>query len=257
MDRKQEIEARFGASADAYAQSPGHRGGPDLDRMVELAAPAPGDDLLDIATGAGNTALAFAPHVRRVVALDMADGMIATTRKRFGEAHLMNADFIVHDAEQLPFEDASFDIVTCRIAPHHFLDVERATHEVFRVLRAGGRYLVEDSAAPRDPTAASFLHDVESRRDATHVRSLTEPEWTALLKRAGFAVAAAEIFPKRHDLEAWLERGGIPEDLKAAIRSDFLAASPAVRRALIVQVDGAHVVSFTDEKVLLKAIRPG
>jgi ubiquinone/menaquinone biosynthesis C-methylase UbiE len=254
VDRKAEIEARFGTSARAYAESPGHRGGPDLDRMLELAAPQGTEAMLDLATGAGNTALAFAPRVRRIVALDLADGMIAETMERFAQAGLTNAEFVVQDAERLPFSDASFDLVTCRIAPHHFLDVAASTREVFRVLRPRGRYLLEDSLAPDDEEAAVFLHDAESQRDPTHFRSLSRREWREAFRAAGFVLEHEEVFPKRHDLGEWLDRGGAPETTKQKLRFAFAHASPRVRAVLAI--GGSPAPAFTDEKILLAGRRP-
>ena len=255
-DRKAQIEERFGSSAQAYADSAGHRGGPDLDRMLELAGLHGDEEILDVATGAGNTALAFAPLVRRVVALDLAEGMIATTRARFEDAGFGNAEFVVRDAENLPFADESFDVVTCRIALHHFLDVARSTREVFRVLRPGGTYLMEDSLGPDAEAVAAFLHDAECLRDRTHVRSYPRSEWIRILHAAGFLTDRAEVFRKRHDFEAWLERGGTPDADKDALRAAFLSAPEPVRAVLEIETEGGRVRAFTDEKILLAARRP-
>lgn len=253
--RKSQIEARFGASAEAYARSLGHRAGYDLDRLLELAAPSGTQILLDVATGAGNTALAFAPHVARVVALDLAEGMIEVTRSRFDEAGYTNGEFVVHDAEELPFADETFDLVTCRIAPHHFLDVDGATREVARVLKSGGRYLLVDSKAPDDPDVAAFLHDVEVARDPTHVRSLSRAEWTAVLEGAGLRVEHSEVVGKRHDFEDWLARGVASGPVRRAVRERMRRAPEAAREALEIALDGDRVAAFSDEKVLFVALR--
>src|SRR5690606_39820909 len=75
-------------------------------------------------------------------------------------------------AEDLPFADGSFDLVTCRIAPHHFADVQRAVHEVARVLRPGGLFLLIDSVAPEDPELDEFLNE----RSEEHTSELQSRE---------------------------------------------------------------------------------
>lgn len=251
--RKDDIEARFGTSAEQYAQSESHRGGPDLDRMIEIAAPSGDEHVLDVATGAGNTALAFASLVGHIVALDLAEGMIAVTRSRFAQAGYTNAEFVVHDVEDLPFADGTFDIVTCRIAPHHFLDINRATGQIARVVKRGGRYMVVDSMAPEDPGVAAFLHEAEVMRDPTHVKSLARDEWVALLQESGLSVEHVEVFRKRHDFDAWVARGGTGEEAQLEVRKRFLTAGVDEIRELAIERNGVSVGSFSDPKLLLVA----
>src|SRR5262249_17482018 len=146
-----------GAAADAYVASATHVGGDDLDQLVAWAEGGPEKIALDVATGAGHTALALAPHYGRVVASDLTDRMLETAAAFLGAQGARNVEFRRADAEDLPFADASFDLVSCRIAPHHFDDVAKFVGEAARVLRPGGIFLLEDSVAPPDPEAADFL----------------------------------------------------------------------------------------------------
>ena len=70
------VRSQFGAAASAYTTSAGHSDPILLRRVVELAQPRPSDRALDIATGAGHTALALAPHVAEVVAFDLTQQML-------------------------------------------------------------------------------------------------------------------------------------------------------------------------------------
>ena len=85
--------------------------------------PKPSWQALDVATGAGHTAAAFAPHVTRVIASDLTAEMLVEAAKLAKGKGLANMETAPADAEALPFEDARFDLVTCRIAPHHFPDI--------------------------------------------------------------------------------------------------------------------------------------
>src|SRR3979409_1446367 len=101
----------------------GHARGASLGRLVELVQPKASWQALDVATGAGHTAAAFAPHVARVIASDPTAEMLQGAAKTATARGFANMETAPADAEALPFEDARFDLVTCRIAPHHFPDI--------------------------------------------------------------------------------------------------------------------------------------
>jgi len=140
LKSKSLAQERFGAYAATYATSRPHAQGGSLARLVELAAPQPAWTALDIATGAGHVALALAPHLSHVVAADLTPQMLGVARGLAGDRNIANISFAVLRAEALPFADATFDLVTCRIAPHHFDDVRKFVTESARVLRPGGRF---------------------------------------------------------------------------------------------------------------------
>jgi ubiquinone/menaquinone biosynthesis C-methylase UbiE len=248
------MEAQFGKTASLYATSE-HAGGDDLARLVEFAAPVDTEVAVDVATGAGHTAAALAPRVRFVLATDVALGMLAQARRLLGERGVVNADVAFADAERLPFERAAFDLVTCRIAPHHFADLPAAVAEATRVLRPGGRYVVVDSLAPDDPEEAAFLHEVEVRRDPTHVRALSQGEWVQAMEHAGLAVEQVAVERKRRDFERWLDRGSVDDAERARLRRKFLDAGEAIHRAFAIEIEDGAVTHFTDDKLVISARR--
>src|SRR5262249_10956986 len=160
-DRVREI---FGRAAEAYVTSPAHAAGSDLRRLLELAAPATTDIALDISTGGGHTALALAPYVARVVASDLTPQMLAAAQRFLTAQGATTADYVVADAERLPFLAESFSLVTVRIAPHHYADVRAAVREMARVLAPGGRLIVIDNIAPEDPTLDRYVNEWDKRR---------------------------------------------------------------------------------------------
>lgn len=256
-DRRAEIEARFGASAEAYAASPGHRAGADLERMVELARPRSKDEMLDVATGAGHTALRFAPLVSHVTVTDLSQKMIDVASRLFEEAGYFNAQFVTVGVEHLHvLGDEAFDLVTCRIAPHHFVDLTVAVSEIAGVLKRGGRFVCVDNLGPDDPRVATLLHEVELARDPTHVRSYTRDEWTRACEAAELRVRAAETVPKRLEFEPWLERAGCDAATCDLLRSRFLDAEPDTRDYLGIEIVSGGVVAWTDHKLVLLAERP-
>ena len=253
---KARVQAAFGSVAEAYVSSAVHRAGADLARLVEWAQPQPGDVALDVSTGGGHTALALAPQVARVVASDLTPRMLAAAREYITGQGGANVEYVIADAEALPFLDATFDLVTVRIAPHHYADVAQATREMARVLRPGGRLLLIDNIAPEDPQLDITINDWEKRRDPSHVREYTVGEWLTLLASAGLTVTRYETDRRVHEFAPWMERMRVPADVHASLEADILAAQPAIRNYFeIVEQDG-RVVSFTSDYLLALAIKP-
>lgn len=253
---KAKAREQFGRAAEAYVASPGHAAGNDLARLVELAAPRPSNSALDISAGGGHVALALAPHVARVIASDLTPAMLTAARRFLTERGASNVEYVVADAEQLPFLDASFDLVTVRIAPHHYADIHAAVREMARVLVPGGRLVVIDNIAPEDPALDVAMNDWEKRRDPSHVRAYTATEWRGFLEEAGLRVSHEEIDRKTHAFAPWAERMRMPEEQRAALEADILAAPEHVRAAFAVVDADDRVVSWSSDFIILRAEKP-
>jgi SAM-dependent methyltransferase len=209
------------ARAEAYRESPTHRAGADLDALIEWCEPAPGIEALDVATGGGHVGRRLAEAGCLVTTCDASAGMRPD---------------VVCPAEALPFPNASFDVVACRIAAHHFDDVAGAVREMARVTR---RLVVIEDTLYTDEQ----VEEAERLRDPTHVRSYTEEQWRTHLTAAGLAVERAGRFPKRHPLGPWLERTGCTGE-----------SAERVRQLLAGRLDEDGSV-WLDTKVLLRASR--
>jgi ubiquinone/menaquinone biosynthesis C-methylase UbiE len=245
---------RWEKAAEAYATGE-HKAGRELQLVADFAAPAGTERVLDVGTGAGHTALALAPRVSSVVLTDPVPTMLATARRLFAEAGVRNAEFVEAVAERLPFPDASFDVVTTRLAAHHFDDVALAMREVARVLRPGGVFIFVDTLAPDDAESATYQDEVETLRDPTHRRIYTQREWIGFSEGAGLRVEKTEVVRKTHDFEPWLERGGEDAATQERVRARFLDAPASAVRALEIVVADERVKSFTDRKLVLAARR--
>jgi SAM-dependent methyltransferase len=174
--------------AQNFRDSPTHREGPDLELLVELCEPGDGVKALDVATGGGHVARRLREEGCTVVTVDPAPGM--------------QPDVIAR-GEDLPFADGSFDVVTCRIAPHHFADVRTAVAEMARVSR---RFVViEDNLF-----VGEQAEEAERLRDPTHVRRYSEEEWKEMLTAAGLEVERSEVLVRHPYVDEWLARVETP-----------------------------------------------
>src|SRR5262245_26838563 len=189
------IQDRFGRAAAAYAVSPVHRGGADLDAMLAAAELSGRERVLDLGCGPGHAAARFAPHAAEVVALDLTEAMLETGRALAAERGLANLRFERGDAAHLPFPDASFDRVTSRHSAHHYSDPRAVLREAARVLRPGGAFLLVDAVAPENPAQDTFLNAFEVLRDPSHVRDHSVAQWCEMLRAARLEPAVLGGFP--------------------------------------------------------------
>lgn len=255
-DPKQLSREQFGANAVNYASSRVHARGASLDRMAELIDPDPSWVVLDIATAAGHTGLRLAPQVASLVASDLTAEMVRLTRQRASDAGHANVEVAQADAEHLPFRTTGFDLVTCRIAPHHFPRPRAFVTEVARVLHPGGSFVMVDNTVPSDPAAARWYNDWERRRDPSHVRCLSETEWLDHLGEAGLEVRHVETTAKLMRFAEWTENMSAPHDLRARLLADLLAAPPAVKAFLTPGGTDDETATFRLAELLVVADKP-
>lgn len=232
---------RFDETAHNYSTSSHHVGGRSLERMLELGAPTPELLVLDVAAGTGHTSAAFAPRVKRVVAYDPAPNMLAETEKLLGARGLDNVDLRRGLAEQITFEDETFDLVVSRLAPHHFENIERALREMARVTKRGGKVLISDLAGFEDPEIDEFNHSLELLHDPTHIGSYTPERWRGIFEQAGLEVCHDEQFhepPKGLLVSEWCRVAQTPGENVLEIMRRCLEAPTKVRHALGIAKEG-------------------
>jgi ubiquinone/menaquinone biosynthesis C-methylase UbiE len=249
------VQEQFGASAAAYVASPLHAAGEDLDRLQAWGAARRGARVLDVATGGGHTALAFAGIARRVVAFDVTEPMLQAARANVRGWGAANVEFVAGDAGTLPFRDESFDVVTCRTAAHHFPDVAGAVRQIHRVLRSGGSLLLQDILGHDDAQANAFILEVERRRDPSHVRSYRMAEWKAFLRASGLTVMEELLVWKIREWDEWTSRMRMSAEARRELDAFVRRAPEPCRAAFDFKLTPDAVVSFTDRQILLRADR--
>jgi ubiquinone/menaquinone biosynthesis C-methylase UbiE len=194
-----------------------------------VAIPA-GAQALDVATGAGHTAFHLARAGFRVTAADLTPAMLQRVREGAAERGLEVATR-EHSAEAQPYPDAAFDLVTCRVAPHHFSSPPDFMRECARVLKPGGWLMIIDGTVPDDsPEAEEWLHQIEKLRDPSHNRLIPPREWRAMCEANGLAVLKLEIsHRKQPDLDWYFEAAATSFDNREKVRALIANASEEVR----------------------------
>ena len=225
-----DVRDSFSRVAANYTRSTFHSSSERLREVLDLAQPQPGDIALDVATGTGNTAFALAPVVRGVVGVDLTREMLDQARRLAAERGIVNAEWVIGDAERLPFRDNTFDLYTVRAAPHHFPNVDVFMSEALRVLKPGRAAAFIDCAPPMP--ARDLLHEVEMRRDPSHIRSLTVDEWVSALVRAGFEVESATARELDWNYEEWMANMAVAQPLAAQLAGLIESAGGQAREQL-------------------------
>ncbi len=199
--------------------------------------------VLDVAAGAGHTGLYLAGLGHDVTLSDISDAMLDRVRENAAARGLAVAAQC-HTAEQLPYASAAFDLVTCRVAAHHFSDVAAFVREVARVLKPGGWFLLIDgSVEDGQPAAEDWLHRIEKLRDPSHVRFIPPARWKEMCQAAGLDVVSARLAPmKQPDLNWYFETAATSPDNRRAVL-DLVAHAPSEARTLfnLCEEDGKIV----------------
>lgn len=253
-EKKAQVQDYFSRTAEGYVTSTSHSRGKDLARLIEIGEWEPQQIALDVATGGGHTALAVAPLVGQIVVTDLTPRMLKKASEYILAQGVTNAQFQTADAEQLPFADASFDRVTCRIAPHHFPDIARAVQEIARVLKPGGLFLLIDNIVASDPELDHAANTIERWRDPSHVRAYTVEEWEHFFSQAGLQIEYKEIMSKSHNYDDWTARAQLSAEEKAHLEQYILHLNERIQRHFEVKVhEDGHLESMQQtDSVLLK-----
>lgn len=218
-DTQRASQEQFGKQSNCYGKGHILADVSDVSALVEKTGLANGADALDVATGAGHTAVYLAEQGFTVTATDLAQEMLDRT----GEAALergLEIGLKQHVAEVFPYSDESFDLVTCRVAGHHFSDPAAFVTESARVLKPGGWFLLIDGCIPDgEAVAEAWTHEVEKLRDPSHGRFLRQGEWNDLCLESGLSVKSSELHPmKMPDLDWYFQAANTADGNREKVR---------------------------------------
>lgn len=242
MKEKVAVQQAFTKNRADYVTSTTHAQGPDLDIIIDWLQPTKQMRALDVATGGGHVAKRLAPSVEHVFATDLTKPMLENTAN-FLQAE-KNIDFIIADAEQLPFLDEQFDLVTCRVAAHHFPRPAKFISEVERVLKSGGKFLLIDNIAPESDQADNFINKVEKMRDFSHGRIYKVSEWKEMFATTNLQFKQDQLWKKQLPFDDWVDRTIDDPEAREAIEQTLLQANTTLQQYFDIQLKDNHVTSF-------------
>ncbi|PTM57454.1 class I SAM-dependent methyltransferase [Desmospora activa] len=251
-EEKKAVQTQFGKSAAGYVGSDIHAKGQDLTWLVqEVKARVPRPLLaLDVATGTGHTAFALREYVPRVVGFDLTAEMLEQAQREAAARGLDNLSWMMGDAENIPLPDHLFDVVTLRIAAHHFPHPLQAFQECRRLLAPGGIFILVDNVAPDDPDVDRLYNQVEKWRDPSHGRVYTEGQWSEMLQQAGFlTVEVTHRWQNRVKMDHWFARAHTTDESKKLVHNTLQQANPEQQQLL-----GFDPVCEHPEFILRKAM---
>jgi ubiquinone/menaquinone biosynthesis C-methylase UbiE len=197
------VRERFRKSAGQMASRQDARAEEFGRRVQQFVLPRGHERALDVGTGTGALALAFAPHVQEVVGVDMVPELLELARER--GAQYDNVTFVEGDATRLDFADGWFHLVGTARTLHHVQRPELVIAELSRVTRRGGHVLVIDQLAPNDPLDAADLDHFERTRDPSHARLLPDTDLRTLFDVNRLALVRAEFETELRELESYLD----------------------------------------------------
>jgi ubiquinone/menaquinone biosynthesis C-methylase UbiE len=248
MDQRNLAARQFGDMAVNYLSSAVHATGADLDRLVVQAQQLAPARALDLGCGAGHVSFALArAGVPKVIAYDLSQAMLNVVEQEGHARGYAAIETRRGPAEQLTFDDASFDLIATRYSAHHWSCVTAAVGEMARVLKPGGTLIVIDVVSPTSPLLDTMLQTIEVLRDMSHVRNYRLSEWLAMLAERGFREPQTDTWRLSLEFNSWVRRIGTPErrvqalhavmdDLPSEVR-DYFAVTP--ERAF--QIDAAWI----------------
>lgn len=250
---KEAVQKQFAKTVEAFSKY-AVRDAPEIvAEKVEFVKPQPGDSALDVACGPGAFVLALAPRVRLARGIDLTHEMVLQARAFQNERNISNAAFDRGDAEQLPYPDQTFDLVTCQCSFHHMPKPEAALREMIRVAKPEGRLAIMDTLGPESEPKFELHNHIETARDPSHTLSLRLTTYLQMFEENGLEVIRQSLKRRQRSFNQWMLRAGLEPKHKRYLETrKLLEESIAGDRAgFSAQTQGDDIVITHNEGMFL------
>ncbi len=255
---KEAVQKQFTKTAEAFSQFAVRDTPEVLAEKVEFVRPQATDLSLDVACGPGAFVLAIAPRVKFARGIDLTAEMLLRARAFQKERNISNAAFDRGEAEQLPYPEASFDLVTCQCSFHHMPKAELALQEMIRVAKPEARIALIDTLAPESDAKFELHNRIESVRDPSHTFSLRLTTYLEMFDNNGLEVVRQSLKRRRRSFNQWMLRAGHePKNKRYQETRRLLEESMAGDRAgFSAQAQGDDILIIHNEGMFLLAQKP-
>ena len=250
---KETVQKQFTKTADAFAKFVVRDTPEVLAEKVEFATPQPHELVLDVACGPGAFILAIAPRVSFAGGIDVTPEMLRHARHFQAEKQIANVVFACADAEQIPFPDASFDLVSCQHAFHHMTKPELVLKEMIRVTKIEGRLLILDPLAPESDSKFELFNRIEKLRDPSHTFSLRLTTLLSMFEEHGLEVLRQSLRRRQRSFNQWMRRAGLEPGQKRYMttRKRLEESIPGDKAGFSARVDGDDIQIIHNEGMFL------
>ena len=255
MEHTKIVQEQFERQGEIYATMAQVQDTKGHQAIVQACGTDASQRVLDVACGPGFLTRQFASVAGEVVGIDVTNKFLTMAAAAAKKDGLSNLSFQQGDVNELPFEAASFDIVCCRAAFHHFPQPERVLSEMSRVLKPGGTIAIVDLIVSEDKAKANYHNKMEVLIDPSHARGLPLSEFRTLLANAGLEVLHTFESQIDSSMEDWIAHGAPAESVADEIRALVGAAISNDLTDLNVRVEDGKV-RLTHKLALLVAYKP-
>ena len=228
----------FNKSALNYLNSSDHKTGEDLEYVKKYFRKRGFGYHLDIGTATGHFTKSFKSDV--IFGVDTSINMLKIASDTYGIVPAVGR------GEFIPFKEGVFELVTCRIAMHHFENPDLFFKEVSRVLSPKGVFVLVDSIVDVED---AYLNEIEYFRDNSHIRSYTISE-VLDFNHGVLRLVHFNLFEKNHDFHEWATRLGADKITLSRLEEKFLDLPERIKKLLHIKIIDGKIKSYTDRKGL-------
>ena len=243
------IQKQFNRQANQYAQTKQAKDVQAMAGLVRLTKTDRNSLTLDVACGPGRLTMAFAGHAKQATGLDVTENLLDIGRTEAQKLGIDNIQFTYGSALDIPFENETFDTVSCRAAFHHFSEPEQVLQEMARVLKPRGEILIADILGNEDTATATHHDALEQLCDPTHVRCISKTYFHRLFNATGLEIKSSRFGTMDYEVEQWLIHGGPSEAQKEKIRSTFRQSIATNQTGLNVREENG-IIKFSHQTAL-------
>jgi ubiquinone/menaquinone biosynthesis C-methylase UbiE len=216
---KETVQKQFAKTVEAFSKTAARDTPEILAEKVAFAKPQPADVTLDVACGPGELVLGMASRVSFARGIDLTVEMLRQAREFQLERKVSNATFDCGDAEQLPYPDQSFDLVSCQCSFHHMPKPELALKEMLRVMKSDGRMMIIDPLAPESDSKFELHNAIESARDPSHALTLRLTTFLAMFEDVGVEITRQSLKRRERSFNLWMKRAGLDSKHKRYVEA--------------------------------------
>ena len=202
------------------------------DYLIQKIAATGEEHALEVAAGTCICGRAMAPYVKDITCLDMTEEMLAQGIRLAEESHIENIYFQSGNAEKLPYDPETFDLVITRLSFHHFDNPEKPFEEMKRVLKKGGKMVVWDMEAAEEP-----LREIDD------------------MFKKDFALQCEETTLVPVNLKSWMELTDTSEDVQEEITNLMKAELEGGRKTGFSPYNKDSQIMFDHRWLLLIGVK--